>query len=335
MLDFIKHYPLNHYAKTLTRRTRPTFAALLAQPDRLCCAFPSGGELFFRDRLEKQPGALSLNNAPKNSRGFFNAAFSSRERLDDGRWVVIVDTPNFACEVIDSSNKPNLQTVAQLKRLTDARVLIDYLDAQSAKRFVFEPVGLDLLPLAEDKLPAKFLYVGLDREMQSRIETWFKETGQHLSAIVPMQIAALAAIRSVYPRPGLHIFASLHSTTVGLFGAEGMIDCAFTMTLGEGVPYEDFVGGVRDMALQLSGALEISTAAPVLEEFETYFFSSGLTSTQTEKHLSSLRKEGLNVNSVLPADYADATDSVQISKGQTFESRLMGCFLSRQKGAVK
>ena len=114
-----------------------------------------------------------------------------------------------------------------------------------------------------------------------------------------------------------------------------MIDCAFTMTLGEGVPYEDFVGGVRDMALQLSGTLEISATAPVTEEFESYFFSSGLTSAQAEKHLSSLRKEGLSVDGVVPADYADAIDPVLNGKGQTFESRLMGCFLSRQKGAGK
>jgi hypothetical protein len=205
MLDFVRQYPLKYYARTFFRRTQPVLGTFLVQPDRLWCALPAGDELLFKDRLEKQPGALSLSAAPKNAAGFLNAAFSDAERPQDVQWVVLVDTPSFAAEVISTAAKPNFQNLTQVKKLADPRMLIDYLDPQSAKRFVFEPLGLDLQPLAEQKLPKMFLYVGLDREIQARIEAWFDATGQHLSAIVPMQIAALATVRNVCPRPGLQV----------------------------------------------------------------------------------------------------------------------------------
>ena len=169
MLDFVRQYPLKYYARTFFRRTQPVLGTFLVQPDRLWCALPVNDELLFKDRLEKQPGALSLSAAPKNAISFFNAAFTDAERPEEAHWVVLVDAPSFAAEVISTSAKPNVQSLAQIKKLTDPRMLIEYLDPQSAKRFVFEPLGLDLQPLTEEKLPKRFLYVGLDREVQGRI----------------------------------------------------------------------------------------------------------------------------------------------------------------------
>jgi hypothetical protein len=342
MLDFVRHYSLKHYARTFLRRSGPVKAAFLVQPDRLCCAVPVGKGLFFKDKLEKQSGALSLTAPAKNARNFLTA-FTNRERLDNARWVVVLDTPNFAAEVIDASLKPNFQTLAQLKRLTDPRQMIEYLDPQSAKRFLFEPVGLDLKPLVQEALPKKFLYVGLDRDIQARIETWFQQMDQHLSAIVPMQVAALAGARSACARPGLHVIATPNSTTIGLFSATGLVDCAFTMALGEGVPYEDLVGGLQNMALQLQGSVEVppdqGPLAPLPEQaapapLEGYFFNCGFTPAQTECHVGMLRREGLELKQVNPQNFSSSVDPMLNGKNQSFETRLLGALLTEQKGVA-
>ena len=337
MLDFVRQYPLKYYARSFLRRTKPTLGAFLAQPERLCCAFPAGDELVYKDHLEKQTGALSLSAAPKNAANFFNSAFSGPERRpEDARWVVLVDTPGFAAEIISTAAKPNFQNLAQIKKLTDPRMLIDYLDPQSAKRFVFEPLGLDLQPLTQEKLPKKFLYVGLDREIQARVEAWFKATGQHLSAIVPMQVAALMAVWNVCPRPGLQVVATPHSTTIGLFDKGGLVDCAFTMTLGEAVPYEDLVGGLQNMALQRADEVQTVAAdnADALPS-ESFLFTAGLTDNQAEMHLNRLLQEGLSITRLDPEEFADPPASVPRSKAQTFETRLLSCFLARAKGGTQ
>lgn len=332
MLDFVRQYPFKYYARTFLRRTQPVLGTFLVQPDRLWCALPAGDELVFRDRLEKLTGALSLSAAPKNAAGFLNAAFSEAERPQDAHWVVVVDTPSFAAEVISTAAKPNFQNLAQVKKLADPRMLIDYLDPQSAKRFVFESLGLDLQPLSEHKLPKAFLYVGLDREIQTRIEAWFDATGQHLSAIVPMQVAALAAARNVCPRPGLQIVATPHSTTIGLFDKSGLVDCAFTMALGEGVPYEDLVRGLQNMALQHAGGLESAGEMTEPAPVESFLFTAGLTAGQAEAHRSRLLQEGLSVTTIDSEEFADPPPSVPRAKVQTFEARLLSCFFTRAKG---
>ena len=332
MLDFVRQYPLKYYARTLLRRRPPVLGTFLVQPDRLWCALPAGDELLFKDHLEKQPGALSLSAAPKNATSFFNTAFSDTERPEDAHWVVLVDTPGFAAEVISTAAKSNFQNLTQLKKLTDPRVLIDYLDPQSAKRFVFEPLGLDLQPLTEEKLPKRFLYVGLDREVQGRIEAWFHATGQHLSAIVPMQVAALAAAREVCPRPGLQIAATPCSTTIGLFDKSGLVDCAFTMALGEGVPYEDLVRGLQNMAMEHTSELEAAGEATDPTPFESFLFTAGLTATQAEAHRTRLLEEGLSISILDSEEYADPPASVPRAKVQTFEARLLSCFFTRTKG---
>jgi hypothetical protein len=331
MLDFVRQYPLKHYARTLLRRSRPVRAAFLAQPDRLCCAVPMGTELLFKDKLEKRTGALSLTGPAKNAVDFF-LSFSSHERPDDGRWVVVVDTPNFAAEVIDSSLKPGVQNLTQLKRITDPRQMIEYLDAQSAKRFVFEPVGLDLQPLVEESLPKKYLYLGLDREIQARVETWFKQIDQHLAAIVPMQVAALAGARSACAQPGLHVIASPSSTTIGLSDAAGFVDCAFTMALGEGVPYEDLVGGLQNMALQLPEHTDAPRGQAAPASLQGHFFSTGFTSAQVERHVGMLRREGLDVDAITPSNFTSSSDPMLNGKNQTFETRLLGALLTNRKG---
>lgn len=336
MLDFVRQYPLKYYARTFFRRTKPALGAFLAQPDRLCCAFVAGEELVFKDHLEKQAGALSLSGAPKNAAGFFSGAVSGPERPEDARWVVVVDTPNFAAEVINASAKPNFQSLAQIKKLTDPRMLIEYLDPQSAKRYAFEPLGLELQPLSEEKLPKKFLYVGLDRDIQARIESWFQVTGQHLSAIVPMQVAALAAARDVYPRPGLYVVATLHSTTIGLFDKGGLVDCAFTMALGEAVPYEDLVGGLQNMVLQHVDELQTADVdAADAASLEGFLFSAGLSASQTETHLNRLLKEGLSISTIDPNEFAEPPPSVPKARKQTFETRLLSCFLTQPKGGAQ
>lgn len=335
MLDFVRQYPLKYYARTCFRRTKPAYGAFLAQPERLCCAFAAGDELVFKDHLEKQTGALSLSAAPKNTANFFNAVFSGPERLEDARWVMLVDTPNFAAEVINVSLKPNFQNLVQVKKLTDPRMLIEYLDPQSAKRYVFEALGLDLQPLKEEKLPKKFLYVGLDRDIQTRIENWFNVTGQHLSAIVPMQIAALAAVRNVCPRPGLQIVATPHSTTIGLFDSGGLVDCAFTMALGEGVPYEDLVGGLQNMVLQHADGLQTEGEAAEPTPLESFLFTAGLSASQAEMHRNRLLNEGLSISTLDAEDYADPPAGVPRAKAQTFETRLLSCFLTRMKGGTQ
>jgi hypothetical protein len=335
MLDFVRQYPLKYYARTFYRRTKPALGVFLAQPERLCCACAAGDELVIKDHLEKQTGALSLSAAPKNAANFFNAAFSGAERPEDARWVVLVDTPGFAAEVINVSAKPNFQNLAQVKKLTDPRMLIEYLDPQSAKRYVFEPLGLDLKPLTEEKLPKKFLYIGLDRDIQTRIEAWFNATGQHLSAIVPMQVAALAAVRDVCPRPGLQVVATAHSTTIGLFDSSGLVDCAFTMTLGEGVPYEDLVGGLQNMVLQHAEGLQTDGEAAEPAPQESFLFTAGLTASQAEMHRNRLLNEGLSISTIDPEEFADPPASVPKAKAQTFETRLLSCFLTRTKGGTQ
>ncbi len=325
MLDFVRNYPLRHYARGVLRRVKPAHAAFLLQPDRLSAALPVAGEMVFKEKLEKQTGALSLAGNPKSPAAFVGGAFAGKERLEDGRWVVVVDTPNFAAEVIDTASKPNVQSLTQVKRLSDPRTLIEYLDPQSAKRFLFEPVGLDLRPLTEDKLPPKFLYVGLDREIQTRVETWFAATRQHLAAIVPMQLAALAAVREIAPRPGLHVVSSPNSTTIGLFTESGLRDCAFTMALGESVPYEDFAGGLQDMALHY--ALEKGEPTGT-DPVEVRFYGCGLTPTQVENHVAHLRKHGLEAQSVPSADFADPTSALLKGKTHSFDARLLGVFLT-------
>jgi hypothetical protein len=335
MLDFVRQYPLKYYARTFFRRTKPVLGTFLAQPERLCCAFAAGDELVFKDHLEKQTGALSLSAAPKNAAGFLNAAFSDAERPEDAHWVVLVDTPSFAAEVISTSAKPSFQNLAQVKKLTDPRMLIEYLDPQSAKRFVFEPFGLDLQPLTEQKLPKAFLYVGLDREIQTRIEAWFNATGQHLSAIVPMQVAALVAVRNVCPRPGLQVVATPHSTTIGLFAKSGLVDCAFTMALGEGVPYEDLVGGLQNMVLQHAEGLQTNGDAAEPAPLESFLFTAGLTASQAEMHRNRLLQEGLSISTIDPEEFADPPASVPRARMQTFETRLLSCFLARTKGGAQ
>ncbi|MBV9488490.1 MAG: hypothetical protein JO069_02040 [Verrucomicrobia bacterium] len=332
MLDFVRQYPLRYYARTFLRGTSRVMGAFLVQPDRFCCALPVGGELVFKDHLEKLPGALSLSGNPKNAPAFFSGAFSGRERPEDVRWVVLVDTPNFAAEVIETATKPNFQTLARLKRLTDPRMLIEYLDPQSARRFAFEPVGLDLQPLIQEKLPNKFLYVGLDRDIQARIESWFRATDEHLSAIVPMQVAALAGSWNVYPQPGLHVVATPYSTTIGLFDQPGLVDCAFTMTLGEAVPYEDFVGGVQNMRPQASrDDSSAGDAGDAQEPLPGFFFTAGFTSGQAEAHLNKLRQEGLSIDAVRPDDFSKSPVPTPKNQQPTFETRLLGCFLVRSK----
>ncbi|MBV9997674.1 MAG: hypothetical protein JO015_01040 [Verrucomicrobia bacterium] len=335
MLDFVRQYPLKYYARTVFRRTKPALGTFLAQPERLCCAFAAGDELVFKDHLEKHTGALSLSAAPKNAANFFNAAFSGPERPGEARWVVLVDTPNFAAEVISAAAKPNFQNLAQIKKLTDPRMLIEYLDPQSAKRYVFEAVGLDLQPLTEEKLPKSFLYVGLDREIQTRIEAWFNATGQHLSAIVPMQVAALAAVRNVCPRPGLQVAATPHSTTIGLFDKRGLVDCAFTMSLGEGVPHEDLVGGLQNMVLQHTEAMQTEDGAAEPTPLESFLFTAGLTASQAEMHRNRLLNEGLSISTLDADEYADPPAGVPRAKTQTFETRLLSCFLTRTKGGTQ
>ena len=337
MLDFVRHYPLKHYARTFLRSSQAMQAAFLAQPDRLACLVPAGSELLFKDKLEKISGALSLTVPAKNATGFFNT-FTSKERVEGGHWFVAVDTPQFAAEVIDVSLKPAFQTLTQVKRLTDPRQLIEYLDPKSAKRFVFEAVGLDLQPLVEEALPKKFLYLGLDRDIQGRIEAWFKLADQHLSAIVPMQVAALLGARSVCPKPGLHVVATPHSTTIGLFNAAGLVDCAFTMALGEGVPYEDVVGGMHNMALQLAPAAEGETAEPadataVLDNLQTFFFSCGFTPLEVDGHVSRFRREGLAMEAPRPQDFTVVAGSPAHESPPGFEARLLGALLTARKGA--
>jgi hypothetical protein len=335
MLDFVRQYPLKYYARTLFRSTKPALGAFFAQPERLSCAFAAGDELVFKDHLEKQTGALSLSAAPKNAANFFNAAFSGSERPNEARWVVLIDTPAFAAEVINASAKPNFQNLAQIKKLTDPRMLIEYLDPQSAKRYVFQPLGLNLQPLTEEKLPKRFLYVGLDRDIQTRIEAWFNAIGQHLSAIVPMQVAALAAARDVCPRPGLQVVATAHSTTIGLFDNRRLVDCAFTMTLGEGVPYEDLVGGLQNMVLQHAEGLQTDGDAAEPTPLESFLFTAGLTASQAEMHRNRLLNEGLSISTLDAEEYADPPASVPRARAQTFETRLLSCFLIRPKGGTQ
>jgi hypothetical protein len=214
-------------------------------------------------------------------------------------------------------------------------MLIEYLDPQSARRYAFEPLGLNLQPLTEEKLPEKFLYVGLDRDIQTRIEAWFTATGQHLSAIVPMQVAALLAVRNVCPRPGLQVVATPHSTTIGLFDSRGLVDCAFTMPLGEGVPYEDLVGGLQNMVLQHAEGLKTDdeTAAPA--PLESFLFTAGLTAGQAEMHRNRLLQEGLSISTIDAEEFADPPGSVPRARTQTFETRLLSCFLTRPKGGTQ
>ncbi|HEY0793834.1 MAG TPA: hypothetical protein VGD78_22420 [Chthoniobacterales bacterium] len=336
MLDFVRHYPLKHYARTFLRSSQAMQAAFLAQPDRVACLVPVGSEFVFKDKLEKLAGALSLTVPAKNAAGFFNA-FTSKERVDGGHWVVAVDTPQFAAEVIDASLKPAFQTLTQLKRLTDPRQLIEYLDQKSAKRFVFEAVGLNLQPLTDEALPKKYLYLGLDRDIQGRLEAWFRLAGQHLSAIVPMQVAALLGARSVCPKPGLHVVATPHSTTIGLFNTTGLVDCAFTMALGEGVPYEDVVGGMHNMALQLAPAAEGENAetagsTAVLDDLQTFFFGCGFTPLEVDSHVSRFRREGLAMEAVRPQDFAVTAGSPAQEGPPGFEARLLGALLGTRKG---
>jgi hypothetical protein len=335
MLDFVRQYPLKYYARTFFRRTKPVLGAFFAQPERLSCALAAGEELVFKDHLEKLTGAPSLSAAPKNVTSFFNAAFSGSERPQDSHWVVLVDTPSFAAEIINTAAKPNIQNLAQITKLTDPRMLIEYLDPQSAKRYVFEPLGLDLQPLTEAKLPKKFLYIGLDREIQTRIEAWFKATGQHLSAIVPMQVASLAAVRNVCPRPGLQVVATPHSTTIGLFDKSGLVDCAFTMALGDGVPYEDLVGGLQNMVLQHAEGLQTDGDAPAPAPQESFLFTAGLTAGQAEMHRNRLLQEGLSITTIDAEEFADPPASVPRARTQTFETRLLSCFLTRPKGGAQ
>lgn len=198
MLDFISHYPLDHYLKTIIKpkKARLKVACLLSRDYDQMLTRDSQGILYWNPNLRDIPGAPSLEDTfPKKLEGarrdlpsVYKRVLQKEQRLNkQNETMFLIDDPEVVITPYSVTSHENAGELEAALSRDPSSIITAWKNYNHTAEFIWEILDSRCeIVRGNMKLSKKVLLCGFPEQRALQTALWCQSHNQELAAIAPL-----------------------------------------------------------------------------------------------------------------------------------------------------